>query len=72
MERRIIEFAGLLRRRGVRVSTAETIDAMRAVELTGLSEKKDFKSTLRATMVKRSSDLEPFSEAFDVFFSGLA
>lgn len=71
MEKRIIEFAGLLRRRGVRVSTAETIDAMRATELIGLSQREDFKSTLRTTMVKRTSDLEPFAEAFEIFFSGL-
>lgn len=71
MEKRIIEFAALLRRRAVRVSTAETLDAIRAVEIAGLSDREDFKSTLRSTMVKRSSDLEPFADAFEVFFSGL-
>ncbi|MFP6626433.1 MAG: VWA domain-containing protein [Deltaproteobacteria bacterium] len=72
MESRIIEFAGVLRRNGVRVSTAETLDSLRAVELTGLAEREAFKNTLRATMVKRATDLDTFSELFDAYFSGAA
>ena len=71
MERRIIEFAGVLRRRGIPVSTAETLDAMRALEETGITRREDLKNTLRATMVKRASDVEGYDEAFDLFFSGL-
>ena len=72
MEDRIIQFVGVLRRSGVRVSTGETLDAMRAVEISGLMDRNTFKNTLRATMVKRSSDLELFNETFDLFFSGAA
>ena len=71
MEGRIIDFAGVLRRNGVRVSTAETLEALQACELLGLSNREVFKNTLRATMVKRTSDIEAFDELFDVFFSGI-
>jgi hypothetical protein len=71
MERRIIEFAGVLRRNGIRVSTAETLEALQACELFGVSDRDIFKSLLRATMIKRTPDIEAFNELFDGFFSGL-
>ena len=71
MEARIVEFAGLLRRSGIRVSTAETLDALRAVAATGLAGRSTFKIALRAAMVKRSSDVPAYDELFDVFFSGV-
>lgn len=71
MESRIIEFAGVLRRHGVRVSTAETLDALRGVQTAGLSDRTTFKSALRAAMVKRAADLQTYDELFDAFFSGL-
>ncbi len=72
MERRILEFAGILRRNGVRVSTAETLDAFRGIRLTGLSDRYALKDTLRAAMVKRSVDLPTYDRLFDSFFSGLS
>jgi len=71
LEERIIEFAGLLRRSGVRVSTAETLDALRAVHLSGLGDRGYFKNALRAAMVKRTTDVAIYDELFDVFFSGV-
>lgn len=71
MEGRIVEFIGLLRRNGIRVSTAETIDALRAANLSGLGDRDTFRSALRASMVKRNADLGMYDELFDVYFSGL-
>jgi uncharacterized protein len=71
MEDRIVEFAGLLRRNGIRVSTAETLDALRAVGTTGIEKRSTFKISLRTAMVKRSSDVPVYDELFDVFFSGV-
>jgi uncharacterized protein with von Willebrand factor type A (vWA) domain len=71
MQEKLVEFANLLRQNGVRVSLAETLDAFGAAEVTGLSEKDSFRSALRATMVKRASELGTFEELFDLFFSGL-
>jgi uncharacterized protein with von Willebrand factor type A (vWA) domain len=71
MEDRIVEFAGLLRRNGIRVSTAETLDALRAVGTTGLERRSTFKISLRTAMVKRSSDVPVYDELFEAFFSGV-
>ncbi len=71
MQEKVIEFANLLRENGVRVSLAETLDAFGATEVTGLGEKDGFRAALRATMIKRRSELPVFEELFDLYFSGL-
>jgi uncharacterized protein with von Willebrand factor type A (vWA) domain len=71
MEARILEFAALLRRHGMRISPAESLDSLVALESTGLGTRETVKEVLRATMVKRSSDLPTFDEVFDLYFSAL-
>lgn len=71
MEARILEFGALLRHHGLRLSTAETLDALSALERTGLGSRDLVKEVLRATMVKRATDLPTFDELFDLYFSGL-
>src|SRR5271154_5885645 len=71
MQEKLVEFANLLRENGVRVSLAETLDAFSASEVTGLTEREAFRAALRATMVKRASELPVFEELFDIYFSGL-
>jgi len=71
MDDKLAEFAGLLRGNGVRVSIAETLDALRAAEVTGLAGREAFRAALRATMIKRSAELPVFEELFEVYFSGL-
>jgi len=71
MEDKLVEFANLLRQNGVRVSLAETLDAIGATEVTGLNERDLFRSALRATMIKRAHEIPVFEELFDVYFSGL-
>ena len=71
MESRILEFGALLRHHGLRLSTAETLDALRALDETGLETRELVRNVLRTTMVKRSSDLPVFDELFESFFSGL-
>jgi hypothetical protein len=65
---RIEEFAGLLRKNGVRVSTAEVIDAARAVAAVGVDDVEPVRYALAATLVKRAGDREPFDELFDLYF----
>ncbi len=72
MDARFIEFAGLLRRNGLRVSPAESIDVVEALDAVGLTDRETVRATLRATMVKRTIDLPTFEHLFDLFFSGLA
>src|SRR6059036_3835806 len=71
MEDRIVEFATVLRRNGVRVSLAENMDAFRALQLIGIVDPLLFRNTLRTTLVKRSVDLKPFEELFDFYFFGI-
>ena len=72
MEARIVEFAEVLRQNGVRVSTAEVVDATQATSLVGVKDRDLFRSVLRSTLVKRDLDLESFDRAFDFFFTGAA
>jgi uncharacterized protein with von Willebrand factor type A (vWA) domain len=71
MEAQITEFAGLLRRSGIRVSIAETLDAIAAVRVAGVADGTAFRDALRASMVKRSADLGLFETLFDLHFRGL-
>ena len=71
MEDRIIEFANVLRRNGVRVSLSENMDAFRALGLVGIGDTHLFRNALRTTLVKRASDVKPFEELFDFFFLGI-
>jgi uncharacterized protein with von Willebrand factor type A (vWA) domain len=71
MEERIIEFAGVLRRNGIRVSLSENMDAFRALQLIGIRDPLLFRNALRTTLVKRTGDLKPFDELFDFYFLGI-
>lgn len=69
MEVPVVRFAGLLRARGVRISPAETIDALRALRAVRLNSRSAVKESLRATLVKEARDDRLFEELFEVFFS---
>jgi len=71
MEDRIVEFANVLRRNGVRVSLSENMDAFRALGLVGIRDPHLFRNALRTTLVKRATDVKPFEELFDFFFLGI-
>ncbi len=71
MINRVLQFVAILRRNGIRVSTAETLDSVEASLLTGLADRDTFKSALRTAMVKRPVDVPVFDGLFDDFFSGL-
>ncbi len=69
MQEHVVQFVQLLRQAGLRVSTAEVVDALLAVERAGLSDKSVFRSALKATLVKRPEDLDDFDSLFDLYFS---
>jgi uncharacterized protein with von Willebrand factor type A (vWA) domain len=71
MQDRIVEFADVLRRNGIRVSLSENMDAFRALDLIGIGDPALFRHSLRATMIKRSGDVRSFEELFDYFFFGI-
>jgi uncharacterized protein with von Willebrand factor type A (vWA) domain len=68
MDDRIIEFVRGMRAAGVRVSMAESMDAMRAVEVLGVADKELFRQSMRATLIKESDDFAVFEELFPLYF----
>jgi uncharacterized protein with von Willebrand factor type A (vWA) domain len=65
---RIEEFCGLLRKNGVRVSTSEAIDAVRAVAAVGFEHGDQVRAALQAALIKRPADQGSFDELFSLFF----
>lgn len=72
MDAKLIEFAGLLRQNGLRVSLTESVDGLRALTTLGLGERDTVRAALRATLVKRAIDVGTFERLFDLYFSGLS
>ena len=70
MQKKIVEFGNLLRKSGVRVSMAESIDAFTALDLLSLDDREIFRDAMRASMVKKSDDIPTFDQLFDLFWSG--
>lgn len=69
MDDRIVAFIRALRNAGVRVSLAENLDCMHAVETMGINERDAFKAALRTTLVKDKADIPTFEELFPAFFA---
>lgn len=71
MRTHLTAFVTRLRKAGVRISVAETLDAMAAVSETGL-EREVLREALAATLVKDESDRTVFDATFDAHFPLLA
>jgi uncharacterized protein with von Willebrand factor type A (vWA) domain len=65
---RTVEFTAALRRAGVPVSTAETVDAARAVGAVGWLDREAVRAAFAATMVKRPLYRNAFDTLFDLYF----
>jgi len=63
------DFVHLLRAHGLRVSVAEGLDALHALDETGLRRRDDVKDALRASLIKERSDQAAFDSLFDAFFA---
>src|SRR5213594_1047430 len=48
------------------------MDSFRALAVVGLGDRETVRTTLRASMVKRTIDIPAFEQLFALFFSGLA
>ena len=68
MDQLVNDFVHLLRRRGLRISPAETLDALRALCVVGIGEREGVRDSLRATLVKNAGDIETFERLFTDFF----
>src|ERR1700683_1462991 len=64
----LLRFVTQLRGAGVRVSIAETLDAMNALVAAGL-ERTPMREALAATLIKDEDDRHIFDEIFAIFFA---
>ncbi len=64
----ILAFCRLLRRLGVPVTTADVIDALRALEHLDLGDEREVYLGLRAVFISRPDDIAIFDRAFDLFW----
>jgi uncharacterized protein with von Willebrand factor type A (vWA) domain len=69
LQQKLIDFTNLLRKSGVRVSVAETLDAFAALDEVSIGDREVFKDALRTTMVKRGDDIAAFEHLFDLYWS---
>jgi uncharacterized protein with von Willebrand factor type A (vWA) domain len=70
VQKKILEFTNILRKSGIRVSTAEAIDTFQALDELSMDDREIFRDALRSTMVKRGEEVPTFDQLFDLFWSG--
>lgn len=66
--RSVVAFCRALRARGVPVTAAESLDAVRAVVAIDVSDREDVRSALRAVLATSHQDLAIFDELFAAFW----
>jgi uncharacterized protein with von Willebrand factor type A (vWA) domain len=64
----IAHFARALRKAGVPVGTGRVVDAIRAVEAVGFTDKRDFYFTLQACFVSRPEHRAVFAQVFRLYW----
>ena len=64
----VMYFARVLRQAGLPVGPGHVIDALRALDVTGVRRRDDFYWTLHAVFVSRRDQQELFDQAFHVFW----
>ena len=69
MDRTLTRFVAALRNAEVRVSPAETLDAVSTVELVGYRDRAFLKDSLALVLPKTADEKETFDATFDQFFS---
>jgi uncharacterized protein len=69
VDRTLTNFIRALRNAEVRVSTAETLDALSAVELVGYQDRGALKRSLALVLPKTADEKETFDACFDQFFA---
>jgi uncharacterized protein len=69
MDQLLAQFIGALRNADIRISTAETLDALSTVELVGYSDRRLLKDSLALALPKTLDEKAAFDTCFDQFFS---
>jgi len=65
----LVEFVQVLRTADVKVSPAETLDAMEALDIIGVENRVLLKNSLSMVLSKNPEEKEAFNTSFDRFFS---
>lgn len=65
----VSELLWSLRRDGFAISTSQSIEAVRAIQLVGFDQPAQLRSALAAVLVERQADRSVFNASFDRFFS---
>ena len=68
MQKRMVDFIRALRAAGIRISLAESQDAVFAMDAVGVYDPNQFKASLKATLVKEARDQHIFEYFFPLFF----
>ncbi|MFM7783115.1 MAG: VWA containing CoxE family protein, partial [Gammaproteobacteria bacterium] len=69
MERTVTDFVRVLRNADVRVSPAETLDAVRALALVGYAGRERLREVLSATLAKTIDEKATLDACFERFFT---
>jgi uncharacterized protein with von Willebrand factor type A (vWA) domain len=64
----IIGFARALRAAGLPVGPGATIDALKALQIVGMTDRRDVFTAMEAIFVKRHEHHLIFAQAFEIFF----
>ena len=65
----LVEFVQVLRTADVKVSPAETLDAMETLDIIGIEDRVLLKNSLSMVLSKNPEEKEAFNTSFDRFFS---
>lgn len=68
MDDRVVRFVAGLRGAGVRISIAESEDALRAARLVDATRRPEFETALRTTLIKEHHDEAIFARLFSMYF----
>lgn len=68
MKSQIFEFINLLRSAGLRITTTEIVDSLKAIKLLGF-DKDNYYLGLQSTIVKEKKDLPVFNKIFNLYFN---
>ena len=69
MDRTLVDFVKVLRTAEIKVSPAETLDAMECLDIVGYDDRSFLKNSLSMVLAKNPEEKEAFYDCFDRFFT---
>ncbi len=70
MQAKLLDFISSLRQHDVRISTSESLDAMRVLALIGYDNRTALKSSLGITLAKTHEEKIIYDQCFELFYNG--